>query len=302
MIILNIIFNFVFYLFCFKKTDDAKKNVNRDYVKKLKRRYNALSTLRDEYCSFSLPVHVITIEARCGSRQWDDVELLLSKFPPHMAKQALMWRDDDYECCPLHFAAWKKPRSTIVKMLELAPESARVQGKFGWLPLHFAIYTNNVTAVELLTRVYPRGLFVKDYENKDPISLGLARAEILCAIIGGLLNGLSNDALRIELEVFPAIISKLIIERYGGDIGAVFVSRHLRKFINLYENKVDCNVCEMLLMLYCMATETTDVLDMSSSIEDVLGNHLGMHTLSMAVEYRLLDIIKQHESHLYRQA
>jgi len=217
-----------------------------------------------------------------------------------MAKQALMWRDDDYECCPLHFAAWKKPRSTIIKMLELAPNSARVKGKFGWLPLHFAIYTNNVTAVELLTRVYPRGLLVKDYENKDPISLGLVRAEVLCAMIEGLINGLSNDDLQIELEVIPAIISKLIIEGYGGDIGAVFVARQVRKFIELYENKDDCNICEMLLMLYCMATKTTDVLNMSSSIEDVLGNHLGMHTLSLAVEFRLLDIIKQHEPHLYQ--
>ena len=97
------------------------------------------------------------------------MDLLLSKFPPHMAKQALRWKDGDFQCYPLHIAANTVPQSTIVRMLALAPEATFIQDCRGMLPLSYTISFQNTTAVELLTKAYPKGLFVKDNNMNDPI-------------------------------------------------------------------------------------------------------------------------------------
>jgi len=53
---------------------------------------------------------------------------------------------------------------------------------------------------------------------------------------------------------------------------------------------------EMLLRIYCIVAKSTDIIDMASCLKVVVGNNLGMNCFSMAVEYKLLNIIEMHES------
>ncbi len=161
--------------------NDEQKDVTREYVKMLSSRHDALSSLRnrcDIYtlplrsnrCNiYTLPLHVLFLLAEDDDLEWTSVDLLLSKFPPHMAKHALMWKDGDFQRNPLHIAAKKAPQSTIVRMLTLAPEAASIQDCRGLLPLSFAISSKNTAAVELLTKAYPKGIIVKDKKMNDPI-------------------------------------------------------------------------------------------------------------------------------------
>lgn len=95
-----------------------QKNVHWDYVQKLKMRHYPLSQLPDQYLGCSLPLHVILTEACFDDKQWNDVERLLSKLPPRMAEQAILWKDDRENLhYPLHITAVKAPRFIFQKML-----------------------------------------------------------------------------------------------------------------------------------------------------------------------------------------
>ncbi len=240
--------------------------MTREYVKKLSKRYDALSSLQNriDYGNYTLPLHEMM--SSFGSLKWTVVDLLLSKFPPNMAKQALMWEDGDFPVYPLHMtasAAMKAPQSTdtIVKMLALAPEADFKQDCRGMLPLSYAISSQNTTAVELLTKAYPKGLFVKDNNMNDPIwnifcdeelmYLPNVRIKIFYSSIKGLLTGLSNSSLYSDMEMITSIIS-IYFSR------AIFSFREIvNKFIEQHENGDNCNLCQMLLRLYCFVSRST---------------------------------------------
>jgi len=72
------------------KADDSRKNVNRDYVNKLMERHNVFAKLHEKYLTFSLSPYMVLEKFDTPNLHWNDVELLLSMFHPHMAKQAIM--------------------------------------------------------------------------------------------------------------------------------------------------------------------------------------------------------------------
>ena len=247
-------------------------NVIRDYVKELMKRYNGLSIAlkKETICAF--PYNVYDSKTKVWSwsdmelLSWSDVELLLSKFPPHMAKQAIM----PIGPFSLYIAAESAPRSTLVQMIELSPEVFRMKDNHtsGQLPLHIALISENVTAVELLSKAYPRGLLVKDARCHDPIQSAFKHETfnfsyaVVNALIKGLIIGLSNDNSCTELERIFDIISRLIVEKCdrSKNVMAAFLHRIVRETIERYENRDDCDVCEMLIRVYCMTTKAADAL------------------------------------------
>jgi len=246
--------------------DDKRKDVNREYLKKLSRQNDSSYPHQDTYGNYTLPLH----EAGQDSLEYISVNLLLSKFPPYMAKQALIWKDGDDEHCPLHMASTCAPQCTIVRMLDLAPEAAFVQDCRGLIPLAYAISFQNTTAVELLTKAYPQGLLVKDNNKNDPIR-EIFYDEVMLfdpalifktlhSSIKGLLARLSKDS-HTDLERITAMISKQIFKfNYSTTIlHANFFREIVYKFIEKYENGDDCNLCEMLLRLYCIASNTSEI-------------------------------------------
>ena len=281
------------------KAVGARKIVNRNYVKILKKRYQALLTLPDHLWDCSLPLHVIAREARNGERQWKDVELLLSKFPPNMAKQALMWLDDYCEICPLHYTEHNAPRSIIERMLELEPEAAFIHDAYGELALHKAVREGNIVAVELLIKTYPRTLVVKDYLEQEPIhhvfQPSSNKHAILGAIIRGLIIGLTNNSSSTDFEKIVTIISTLIVNEYDCDSA----SQVFHNFIVNNDNGDDCDMYVALLKLHSIFSKNTDIVRVKPCLKIVFGNLLGMHIFSMAVEYRLLNIIERDENTKY---
>ena len=287
--------------------DDKRKDVNREYLEKLLRQNYSFQPPQDAYGSYTLPLHEMLLQASEDSLEWISVNLLLSKLPPNMAKQALMWKDGDDEHCPLHMASACAPQSTLVRMLDLAPEAAFIQDCRGLLPLSYAISFQNTTAVELLTKAYPQGLLVKDNNKNDPIreifydEVMLFDAALifktLHSSIKGLLAGLSKDS-HTDLERITAIISKQIFkfDHSTTILRASLFREIVNKFIEKYENGDDCNLCEMLLRLYCIASNTTEIFYLEPCLEIVFGEYLGGCTFSMSVEYRLLNIIERHET------
>jgi len=292
-----ILTNFDYLLF---EVDLAQKSVIRDYVKALNKLRNALSILPDNGLDCSLTLHLLTKEACCDERLWSEVELMLSQFSPNMGEQALMWRDG-HGYCPLHYAAYNAPKSIIETMLELAPMVAQVRNSDGRLPLHDAIdnedmFYNNVSTVELLTKAYPRGLVVKDDWGRNPVQYAFYflpnKIPSVTAMVKGLVIGLSKDTLCTDHKKFATILSNVMTDEYDSGSGVKYVTQIIRELIDDYERKDDCNVCELLLALFCMASKSIDVINMKNCLEIVFGSYLGARSLSMAIEYRLLHLIE----------
>lgn len=282
-----------------KKDHDAQVNVNRDYVEKLKGRHDAFRSLLSKYYGFQLPLHVMIWEAYHNKRSWRDVELLLSKFPPQMAKQALLWRDGEADWTPLHSAAFKAPQFIIEILLELAPEAACLQNTDGCLPLHHAACMKNTTAVELLVKVYPRGLVMEDSKHRDPIRIATKLAKkksMVSAMVRGLVDGLRGNCSRLDFQSIVKCISKLIFERYDCK-NKRYIRQSIHDFIHFYEKKEDCEASEMLLRIYSMIAQSREPLlesvTSTSHHRDIVGNDLDACIFSIAVEYRLLAIINK---------
>eukprot|EP00815_Leptocylindrus_aporus_P003100 CAMPEP_0116063952 /NCGR_PEP_ID=MMETSP0322-20121206/8772_1 /TAXON_ID=163516 /ORGANISM="Leptocylindrus danicus var. apora, Strain B651" /LENGTH=269 /DNA_ID=CAMNT_0003549771 /DNA_START=90 /DNA_END=896 /DNA_ORIENTATION=+ len=195
----------------------VQKSVYQDYVRELKRRHDTFYYLPDENFGCTLPLHLMIWEVIKGG-SWSDVELLLSKLPCEMAKQALMYKDEVHQCTPLFLAAGDAPRSIIQRMLELAPESKYLKDKKGRLALHKAANSNNAAAAEILVSIYPRGMLVKGGSflrhivYKTPLDIafdGLAY-EVIKSMIRGLVNGLcGNKCDCTKLGSYEKIISVL---------------------------------------------------------------------------------------------
>jgi len=259
----------------FWKTDDNQMNVSRDYWKKLKKLYNNFRTLPERSCGNTSPLNVLAFKALKDEKLWNDVELLLSKLPPYMSTQELMRRDGYFNYVPLHIAARAAPLSTIKRMLELAPESIRVQTSYGWLPLHYAASYNNAIATEFLTYFYPRGLLVEGNDKDNPIYIGSEldrNTTIVKSMLRGLVTGLCGNTSFAELENIISIISKLTFNKYGsGRDRAKVLSQIIYHFIQYYEENDDANdVSEMLLWFYCVVSRTIGQPDHSNGVSNKL--------------------------------
>ena len=103
-------------------------NVNRGYVNKLMERHNVLATLPEKYLIFSLPTHMVMEKYDNTNLNWNDVELLLSMFTPHIAKEAITQKYGFCACCHLLHCVviYSFPRHLITKILEVAPKAARL--------------------------------------------------------------------------------------------------------------------------------------------------------------------------------
>ena len=293
--------------------DGKRKDVTREYVKMLSSRHDALSSLRNRCDMFTLPLrrnrcdiytlplHVIFLLADDDDLEWTSVDLLLSKLPPHMAKQALMWKDGDFQRNPLHIAAKKAPQSTFVRMLALVPEAVSIQDCRGFLPLSFAISSKHTTAVELLTKAYPKGIIVKDNKMNDAIwkifheEVKISNFEMwyqtINSLIKGLLTGLSNNSSDSDMLIFTSAIFDLIFVLYPFEAMIAF-REIVNEFIEQYENGDKCNLCLMILRRYCIIFPSFDVFYLEPSLKIMFGEYLGVRTFSMVVEYKLLNIIE----------
>ena len=191
-----------------------------------------------------MPLQFLLVTVQNNLSQWEVVKLFLSKFPPHMAKQALLWKKNCYESRPLHDAARDAPLCAFVKMLELAPEAASIRNKQGSLPLHIAAYHRQVVQVELLAKIYPRGILLKDNLGHTPIDEAFQKsfelddkscervdyvdeAEIMNAMIKGLMTGLSNDGSYTQAIAMNTKLSEMSNGK-GSDKALSFL--HIAKF------------------------------------------------------------------------
>ena len=78
------------------------------------------------------------------------------------------------------------------------------------LPVHIALISENVTAVELMAKANPRGLLMKVARGHDLIQSASQHKFLINAVVNalikGLIVGLSNDESCAELELIFEII------------------------------------------------------------------------------------------------
>ena len=283
------IYIYIIYM-VYRKASAVQKSVYRDYVRELKRRHDAFYYLPDENFGCTLPLHLMIWEVIKGG-SWSDVELLLSKIPCEMAKQALMYKDEVHQCTPLFLAAGDAPRSIIQRMLELAPESKCLKDKKGRLALHKAANSNNAAAAEILVSIYPRGMLVKGGSflrhivYKTPLDIafdGLAY-EVIKSMIRGLVNGLcGNKCDCTKLGSYEKIISVLSRIKIEEDV--------LWQYIGLYECKKSFNIAEMLLRYHIMAIQKeawSDLVYTRACLVNTFGFGLGTRAFTYLVDYKL---------------
>lgn len=274
----------------YRKASAVQTKVYRDYVRELKSHHDALYYLPDENFGCTLPLHLMIWEVIKGG-SWSDVELLLSKLPCEMAKQALIYKDEVHQCTPLFLAAGDAPRSIIQRMLELAPESKCLKDKKGRLALHKAANSNNAAATEILVNVYPRGMLVKGGSflrhivYKTPLDIafdGLAY-EVIKSMIRGLVSGLcGNKCDCTKLGSYDKIIS--VLSRIKNEEVV------LLQYIELYECKKSFNIAEMLLRYHIMAIQKeawSDLVYTRSCLVNAFGFGLGTRAFTYVVDYKL---------------
>jgi len=95
----------------------VQDEITREFARRLYAQHGSNTDVPDEYKFYTLPLHVLSMQAWDGGRPWSDVVLLLSNLPPRMAKDALMRKDGNFKEFPLHRAAGKAPRSVIDRIL-----------------------------------------------------------------------------------------------------------------------------------------------------------------------------------------
>ena len=71
----------------------------------------------EEYGDRTLPLYVLSLQARIGIRPWSDVDLILKNLPPPMASDAIIRRDSEDKLSSLHIVAGYTPRIVIDRML-----------------------------------------------------------------------------------------------------------------------------------------------------------------------------------------
>ena len=112
-----------------------QNEITREVVRRLLARYASNTEVPEEYGDRTLPLYVLSLQARLGVRPWSDVELVLKNLPPQMASDAIVRRDGEDKLSSLHIAAGYAPRMVIDRMLKLAPDAVRVTTSAGFLPM-----------------------------------------------------------------------------------------------------------------------------------------------------------------------
>jgi ankyrin repeat protein len=99
---------------------------------------------------------------------------------------------NDHGYLPLHEACWNKAAPDVVaKLIEAYPEASEVQNEDGLLPLHLACLKNDSPdVIRVLLEAYPRAAQVQDYSGSLPLHYVLS-------------NEASPDVLRMLLHAFP---------------------------------------------------------------------------------------------------
>mmetsp|Transcript_21697 Transcript_21697/g.27982 ORF Transcript_21697/g.27982 Transcript_21697/m.27982 type:complete len:271 (-) Transcript_21697:489-1301(-) len=156
------------FIQCLKQDANERDRIIRKFTKHLYAMHGLNTDVPIWYKGFKLSLVVLSWQARDDKRPWSDVVLLLNNLPPRMAEDALMRKDGKYKWIPLHWAARTAPRSVIDLMIELAPGSLRVKNSTGWLPVHYAAL-NNVDALEPLVNAYPDALVETDDRGNTPL-------------------------------------------------------------------------------------------------------------------------------------
>ena len=103
-----------------------QNGITREFIRRLLARYASNTDVPDEYGDRTLPLYVLSLQARLGVRPWSDVDLVLKKLPPSMASDAIIRRDGEDKLSSLYIAAGYAPRIVIDRVLKLAPDAVRV--------------------------------------------------------------------------------------------------------------------------------------------------------------------------------
>jgi len=121
------------------------------------------------YMNYSLPLHKLSWKARNQDIPWSEVEHFLKSLQIDVARTAIASSDGELENTPLHLAVYSNNVSIVNLMLSISPEAAHVPDVYGDLPLHWAAAhsgNDNTQIISLLTCVYPLSI---DVMNKNGI-------------------------------------------------------------------------------------------------------------------------------------
>jgi len=80
--------------------------ITREFVRRLLARYASNTDVPEEYGDRTLPLYVLSLQARLGIRPWSDVDLVLKNLPPPMASDAIIRRDGEDKLRSLHINVW----------------------------------------------------------------------------------------------------------------------------------------------------------------------------------------------------
>ncbi len=105
------------FQFIYKKNVTMQNRITREFVRLLSARYASNTDVLEEYGDRTLPLYVLSLQARLGVRPWSDVELVFKNLPPQMASDAIVRRDGEDKLRSLHIAAGYAPRIVIDCML-----------------------------------------------------------------------------------------------------------------------------------------------------------------------------------------
>jgi len=188
---------------------------------------------------YDFPLHKVVYEATRKLRPWTDVDLMIKNMPKCIARVALMANDGKVieplflDGTPIHLVAACRdsPRVTLKLMLEISPKSAEIFSHRKQLPIFYAASGFNYEAVELLSKIFPRGL--------------------LCKVMG---KGLSAKSL---IDINDCIIDQVQTASMRYMLRGVIMHRGNENFndCDLISNKGECKVYHPFLNIFLEAVE-----------------------------------------------
>jgi len=198
---------------------------------------------------YTLPLHILAYEATYFSRPWSEVDQFLSKFPPNMTKDAILWVDGKHRENPLHILAKKAPQLIVKRMLFTAPEAARIQDTRGYLPIHTAIgFYSNLPASELLLAVFPQGVLMTDIGGETPISEAISCIERKKSILRGLITSINKSYSK-------RILNEILYEKAISVVAELTIDEEtFRSYLHIIQScNCETNIPETILRMYYSA-------------------------------------------------
>jgi ankyrin repeat protein len=114
---------------------------------------------------------------RDGPNRFEKVQKWLdnSKDNDNLLIRATNYKDEKYNFTPLHYLVMNKPPSDLVKrLLQLAPDTIKVQNIGGRLPLHIAlIFKVSSAVIYMLFNAHPKAVEVQDNGGYLPLHFAL---------------------------------------------------------------------------------------------------------------------------------